>query len=168
MKVFIIRHGQTTTNIGKADGELEANIPLTEVGIQQCVQAGIDLKNFCDEHNISLKDTTVYFSPILRTQNTAEHIAKQLGDVKLLPAQRIVERDFGKFTTNEYAVWDKIDAEENRKYLQSLQSPYSSFYHRLPYGESVYDCYLRAEPFVNELKKHENTSDNGHNCDPSV
>ncbi len=99
----------------------------------------------------------MYFSPLLRTQNTAEHIAKQLGNVKLLPAQRIVERDFGKFATNEYAVWDAIDAEENRKYLKSLESPYSSFYHRLPYGESVYDCYLRIEPFVKELKQYENT-----------
>lgn len=152
MRIFVIRHGQTTANIGQANGELESNIPLTEKGIEQCKKAGQELKKYCDENNVDLAQATVYYSPYLRTQHTGEYVCKEIGATIFKPEQRLTERDFGKFATHEYAYWNQIDSAENARYLQSLSSPYSAFYHRLPNGEAVHDCYLRVEPFTNKLK----------------
>lgn len=66
---IFVRHGQSQAN---ADGIIaDAHSPLTEAGIEQARVTANELRDF----NI----TTIVCSPYLRTQQTAETIAGELG-----------------------------------------------------------------------------------------
>ena len=68
-KFIFVRHGQSQAN---ADGILaDEHSPLTELGIEQARRTGYEIQ--------SLGIKTILCSPFLRTQQTAEIIAGELG-----------------------------------------------------------------------------------------
>lgn len=91
-KFIFVRHGQSKAN---ADGIIaDAHSPLTEDGIKQATKTANELRNF----NI----TTIVSSPYLRTQQTAETIAGELGielaHIKIIDELR--ERGLGVLENN--------------------------------------------------------------------
>jgi broad specificity phosphatase PhoE len=68
MKLYLVRHGQSEGNLKEThQGE---NVPLSEEGIKQAKLLAKRLKD--------KKISTIYASPFLRAQNTAETIASEL------------------------------------------------------------------------------------------
>lgn len=96
--VFFVRHAESEANAaGLMAGMLDT--PLSSKGKQQAKQAGKDLSN----KSIEL----VVCSPLTRTRQTAEIIAKEIGydPTKILANKAFIERSFGPYegrTFKEY------------------------------------------------------------------
>lgn len=86
---YYVRHGETVWNKeDKVCGRTDS--PLTELGHQQAVEAGLMIKN----KGIHIDE--ILHSPLSRARDTAKHIADIL-DVPMRPEPRLIERDFGKW-----------------------------------------------------------------------
>ncbi len=85
--IYFVRHGQSKAN---REGLFSSqDTPLTDMGLKQALQLGINLQD---------KDTSqIVVSPDLRTRQTADIIAQQIGlnkrDIKIL--DELHERRFG-------------------------------------------------------------------------
>lgn len=92
MKLYFIRHGQTEYNLeGKIQGG-KIDSPLTEKGVAGAKQVGEKLKN--------ISFTSLYTSPLHRTQETARYIIEDnpsinFSEVEILP--NLSEMSFGKW-----------------------------------------------------------------------
>jgi phosphohistidine phosphatase SixA len=69
MKIFLIRHGESTAN---ADGNYVHRTPdhlitLTENGIKQANAGGKWLADYCVQNNISLENARIWRSPYMRS-----------------------------------------------------------------------------------------------------
>lgn len=87
MKIYVLRHGQTSWNVdkiiqGKQDTE------LNEVGIRQAYEA----KEKFNKLNIDL----IMCSPLKRTKKTAE-IINQDKNLDIIYKKELIERDLGEF-----------------------------------------------------------------------
>ena len=87
MKVYFVRHGQSTANL---EGLFSSpDTPLTDLGREQALQLGTELQG----RDIS----QIVVSPDLRSRQTADIIAQQIGlgekDIKVL--DELHERRFG-------------------------------------------------------------------------
>ncbi len=85
-KVVIIRHGESEANRLGILSSMEGAYPLTEIGKQQAEMAGEQLKDLHFDGVIS--------SPVLRTKQTAEIIARFLG-LKVKIDRRVGEAGLG-------------------------------------------------------------------------
>ena len=104
--IILLRHGQAENNTKKILAGRSPGVNLTEVGIQQAEQAGKILK--------ALNISTIYSSPIDRAIQTAEIITKQC-DLEVIPDDRLIELDMGKFTMMPY---DEIFAKHGNVFLK--------------------------------------------------
>ena len=80
-KLLVIRHGQALNNIleKKNATVLESeNFPLTDIGRRQILDAAKEIHALGDDWNQEHVQW-IYASPLLRTRQTAEIIAKELG-----------------------------------------------------------------------------------------
>jgi 2,3-bisphosphoglycerate-dependent phosphoglycerate mutase len=93
MRLFIIRHGQTSWNVqGLAQGHTD--IPLDDVGLEQARALAAGFEPGCSVQK-------VYTSDLLRAHQTAEILARRLGaDLIVRPALR--ERCFGDYEGLHY------------------------------------------------------------------
>jgi broad specificity phosphatase PhoE len=87
--VFFVRHGESHSNIAGLVSGAESDVPLTDNGRQQAKKAGEELK----AKNVQL----VICSPLSRTVETAEIIAKELGydPTKIIKSPLFIERQCG-------------------------------------------------------------------------
>jgi len=140
-KVYIVRHGQTAWNLeevfrGRAD------IPLDETGKKEVHLAGEALK---DEilH-------AVYSSPLSRSMETAENVAK-FHDLPVTPLEAIIDISYGE--------WEGVGLKEVQQqspdlYELWLQEPHKI---RFPQGETLEEVRSRTMEALEELlKKHHN------------
>ena len=104
--IILLRHGQAENNTKKILAGRSPGVNLTEVGIQQAEQAGKILK--------ALNISTIYSSPIDRAIQTAEIVTKQC-DLEVIPDDRLIELDMGKFTMMPY---DEIFAKHGNVFLK--------------------------------------------------
>ena len=104
--IIFLRHGQAENNTKKILAGRSPGVNLTEVGIQQAEQAGKILK--------ALNISTIYSSPIDRAIQTAEIVTKQC-DLEVIPDDRLIELDMGKFTMMPY---DEIFAKHGNVFLK--------------------------------------------------
>lgn len=90
--VYFVRHGLSEGNVAGVTSGAEHNVPLTEEGKQQALRAGRDLR----DKNIDL----VVCSPLIRTVQTAELIAGELGydPKKILQREDFIERYMGIYS----------------------------------------------------------------------
>ena len=140
-KVYIVRHGQTAWNLeevfrGRAD------IPLDETGKKEVHLAGE-----------AIKDETlhaVYSSPLSRSMETAENIAK-FHNLPVVPLEAIVDISYGE--------WEGVGLKEVQQqspdlYALWLQEPHKI---RFPQGETLEEVRSRTmEALEDLLTKHRN------------
>jgi broad specificity phosphatase PhoE len=132
MRVFLVRHGQTSWNIeGKAQGHTD--IPLDEVGLRQCESLHHAFKGTRLDQIIS--------SDLKRAQQTAEAISAATG-APIVLEPRLRERCFGEWEGDSYADVSSrlIEAALDKAIRWVLVRP--------PGGESFMDVWDRVGAFV--------------------
>lgn len=90
MKIYLVRHGRTSSNYAKQLSGRNINTGITSFGAKQVKMLGNHLKN---EGAITL----MRVSPLLRTVQTAEILEKYLDVHAKILDDRLIERDFGIF-----------------------------------------------------------------------
>ena len=92
---FVMRHGQSISNTeDRADSGKDQNNHLTEKGREQVIEGA---KNFKEKIDI------IIASPILRTKETAEIVAKELGVSEIVFDDRLVEFNFAAFDGQKFS-----------------------------------------------------------------
>lgn len=128
MKVYIVRHEQTTGNALECHA-LE-NDELTELGIKQAEELRDKIKNMNFDIIIS--------SPLSRTKHTAKII--NINNNKIIFDDRVKERNPGNLS-------GKSRENENRE-------EYWNYYSNIQYGtsENIQEFFKRVYNFLDELK----------------
>jgi broad specificity phosphatase PhoE len=140
-KVYLVRHGQTAWNLeevfrGRAD------IPLDETGRKEVHLAGE-----------ALKDETlhaIYSSPLSRSMETAENIAK-FQNIPVTPFDAIIDISYGE--------WEGKSLKEVQEKFPDLYALWLREPHKVsfPAGESLDEVRSRAmEAVENLVAKHKN------------
>jgi broad specificity phosphatase PhoE len=140
-RVYLVRHGQTAWNVGEIFRG-RADIPLDETGKQEAHLAGEALKD----------DTlhAVYSSPLSRSMETAENIAK-FHNITVTPLDAIIDISYGE--------WEGLENEKVQREFPELHSLWLSEPHkvRFPGGESLDEVRSRTMAAVDELiAEHKN------------
>lgn len=131
MKLYIVRHGQTTTNV-LGYHSLESD-DLTELGIKQAEELRERIKN--------MKFDIIICSPLIRTKHTADII--NINNNKIVYDNRIKERDPANLS-------GKSRENENR-------DEYWNYFTTIQYGtsENIKEFFNRVYSFLDELKTKE-------------
>ncbi len=134
-KYFIMRHGQSMANVNETvSSVITNNDPLTELGVQQVNES---------TKNINEKIDLIIASPFMRTQQTAEIVAKHFG-VEVVTDERLKEIDAGEFEGQNWANYhDYLYGHDAGKW----------FDHKIPGGESLRDVSLRVGEVLYEIEK---------------
>ncbi len=129
MKVYIVRHGQTPSNLAGVYNLLEED--LNENGVEQA-------KNLSDKIN-DLEYDVIFCSPLKRTVHTAKIINRHNKEV--IYDERLVERKHGKLSGMP---WSTVDREKHWDY-----------YNKEKYcdEESIPELFERVHSFLDELKQ---------------
>lgn len=136
--LFVVRHGQDTYNLADLlNGHTDTE--LTGLGREQARIVAQKLKG----KNIS----TIYSSPLKRTQETAQIIAKEIGLADVVADRRLIERDFGVLTGKPRA--------DIPKYAKNLLHTDRVVYFLEADGaESFPSTYGRAQEFLEYVSKN--------------
>ncbi|HNX10586.1 MAG TPA: histidine phosphatase family protein [bacterium] len=96
LKIYLTRHGQDKDNEqGILNGHRDE--PLSDLGISQAGDLVMGIKK------IGLTFEKVYTSPLLRTRQTADIIARELKLAEPEVLEDLIERDFGTMTGQKIA-----------------------------------------------------------------
>ena len=140
-KIYVVRHGQTAWNLEEVfRGRMD--IPLDETGKKEVHLAGE-----------ALKDETlhaIYSSPLSRSMETAENIAK-FQNIEVKPLEAIIDISYGE--------WEGVSLAEVQKKYPDLCALWLKEPHkvRFPNGESLEQVRVRTQNAIeNLLEKHEN------------
>lgn len=90
MAEYVVRHGESETNVQKVFAGSGLDSPLTAKGRQQAREAGKKLKTY--------KITKIVSSPLKRAHKTAEIISDALGGLEILIDDRLCEYHIGDLT----------------------------------------------------------------------
>lgn len=138
-RIFLVRHGESQ---GNADLELYGKMPdyklaLTNKGVEQAKKAGEEIKKI-----IGSESVYVYLSPYTRTRQTYQHISESIKSnvVTVFEDPRIREQD-----------WGHLRAAGKNKKIVAERDEFSTFYFRIPDGESGADVYDRVSIFFDTL-----------------
>ena len=140
-KLYIVRHGQTAWNLGEVFRG-RADIPLDETGQKEVHLAGE-----------ALKDETIhaiYSSPLSRSLETAENIAK-FQNIEVTPFDPIIDISYGE--------WEGKPLTEVKEQFPDLYELWLNEPNRVqfPGGESLDEVRSRTmEAVENLVAKHEN------------
>jgi uncharacterized phosphatase len=98
-KIYFVRHAESEANAAAIMAGSGHDIPLTDLGKQQAMQAGKDLK--------SKKIELLVCSPMIRTRQTAEIIAKEIGynPNKIVFNDLLVERGYGWYEAKPVKIY---------------------------------------------------------------
>ena len=140
-RIILVRHGESEGNVDKGH---YLTIPdyalnLTQNGIEQARQAGNEIKAI-----IGSEKLYVYLSPYVRTRQTYQYIRERIETnvVKTTEDPRIRELDWGHLR----------HPDENEDIIRARDS-FSTFYYRIPDGESGADVYDRVSTFLETLHR---------------
>lgn len=138
MKIYLVRHGQTDSNLKKVYDNVKLDEDINENGIKQAEE----LRNKII--NMNIKFDIIYSSQLKRAIHTANII--NYNNNKIIIDKRLEERNTGNLAgkplecTNREFYWD--------------------YYSNIKYGteESIDNLFNRVNSFLNELKsKNYNT-----------
>ena len=134
-KVYLVRHGQTAWNVGEIFRG-RADIPLDEIGRQEVHLAGEALKNEILH--------AVYSSPLSRSMETAENIAK-FHSLSVTPLDAIIDISYGK--------WEGCGNQEIKNKYPELYALWVNEPHKVqfPGGESLDEVRSRTIEALDEL-----------------
>lgn len=128
MKVYIVRHGQTNSNLAGVYNLLEED--LNENGIEQAKELSKKIKD--------LNYEIIICSPLKRTIHTANII--NIKNKEIIYDERLVERKHGKLSGMP---WNTVDREVHWNYY--TEEKYAD-------EESIKELFERVHGFLNELK----------------
>ncbi len=140
-RIILIRHGESEGNL---DNSLYENTPdytlkLTQNGISQARLAGNEIKLLIGDES-----AYVYLSPFFRTRETYKNIHESIYDnvIKAVEDPRIREQD-----------WGHLRHPDENKGIMKARDEFSTFYFRIPDGESGADVYDRVTTFLDTLHR---------------
>ena len=140
-RIILIRHGESEGNL---DNSLYENTPdyalkLTQNGISQARLAGNEIKLLVGDGSVY-----VYLSPFFRTRETYKNIHEAIHDnvIKAVEDPRIREQD-----------WGHLRHPDENKGIMKARDEFSTFYFRIPDGESGADVYDRVTTFLDTLHR---------------
>ena len=140
-RIILIRHGESDGNVDKQHYEEvpDYSLNLTTRGIEQAQQAGRKIKEIIGDEKLS-----VYLSPFFRTRQTFAEIRKSVDEniVRAIEDPRIREQEWGHLRP----------LDENEE-IKKERNEYSTFYFRIPDGESGADVYDRVTTFMETLHR---------------
>ena len=154
MKLFLVRHGETTANAGDnyASRTPDHLVPLTGNGIAQADAAGKWLADYCLRNGISLQNARIWRSPYERTRRTSEEFNRHLRVASVFEDIALVEMQYGLFDALHEDEWrTKYPAEFAE--CQRQWDNAGKFYLRFPNGESPFDVALRVHQFMGTIKR---------------
>lgn len=128
MKVYIVRHGQTDSNLNHIYSTEDSD--LNNTGIKQVHELGNRIKYL--EYDI------IYSSPLLRAIHTANII--NYYDKKIIIDERLKERSSGNLAGKSFECTNRDD--------------YWDYYSKVSYGseETMESLFIRVKDFLDELK----------------
>ena len=140
-RIILIRHGNSE---GNADRERYATTPdhalnLTTEGEQQALQAGQEIKQLIGEETVR-----VYLSPYTRTRQTYQQISQSIAPNvdRVLEDPRLREQD-----------WGHLRPTDQNEEISQQRDNFSTFYYRIPDGESGADVYDRISTFLETVHR---------------
>ena len=152
MKIFLIRHGETTANIG--DNYIsrvpDHLVPLTDNGISQANSAGKWLAEYCVKNNINLENARIWRSPYQRTRQTSDEFNKHLRIGSIREDITLIEQQYGLFDAVPYESWEDVFPAAYKE-NQRLWNGQGKFFNRLPSGESPFDVAIRVHQFFGTI-----------------
>lgn len=139
MKFILVRHGETKANV---DGVYSgwSNYELTEKGKLQIKTLAKELKAY--------KVDAIYASPLGRTMETANEIAKVIGK-EIVTDDNLKEINFGVFDGKTAKEIEENYPEEWESWLKDYES------YRIPEGECLQDVINRVKGFIDSIKEEE-------------
>ena len=151
-RIILIRHGESEGNV---DWDKYLTVPdhclsLTKTGEKQALKAGEDISNIVGSESVY-----AYISPYDRTRKTFDQIKLAISEniVRSIEDPRIREQDWGHFKHPDVG-------EE----ITQARDAYSTFYYRIPDGESGADVYDRVSTFFETLHRDSGKSDFSNKC----
>lgn len=124
MKIYVVRHGQTSGNVERIMDGCRRDIPLNETGLEQARIARDQLKGV----NLDM----IICSPLIRTRQTADIL--NINNAPIVYDDRLLERDCGEFTGNSF---DCLDLDVYWNYYDTTK--YESVEPLPRFMERVYD-----------------------------
>lgn len=127
MKIYIVRHGQTNSNL-KEIYDLKDDINNT----------GIEQAKLLKEKLQDLEYDIIYCSPLIRAKHTAEIINSKNKEIRI--DERLAERNPGNFSGKPYQFMNREE--------------YWNYYSKIQYGtaETMQNLLKRVASFLDELK----------------
>ena len=140
-RIILIRHAESEGNLDHTRYQTVQDfaLRLSSTGIQQARQAGIQLKELLGDGKVY-----VYLSPFFRTRETFQLIREAISQniVKSIEDPRIREQD-----------WGHLRHPDDNKGIIEERDYFSTFYYRIPDGESGADVYDRVSSFLDTLHR---------------
>lgn len=144
MKIYIVRHGQTNSNLRRACIG-HKDVSLNEAGEEQARKLAEKLSDIDFDF--------VYTSPLSRAVNTIMPTMNIKKDVKLIMNYGLIERDFGLMDDMSFEEIKEKFPYEYAAWMKDLIS------YRPPEGESVNDVYNRASETIDKIiNAHKNSN----------
>ncbi len=140
-RIILVRHGESEGNLDKSHYEVTPDfaLKLTPKGIEQAQRAGKDIKELTQNEKIH-----VYLSPFFRTRETFQQIRLEIDEniAQAIEDPRIREQD-----------WGHLRNPEDNKGIAQERDNFSTFYFRIPDGESGADVYDRVSSFLDTMHR---------------
>ncbi|MBI5414109.1 class I tRNA ligase family protein [Candidatus Peregrinibacteria bacterium] len=136
-KVFVMRHGEAEQNVkGFIDSDRSHEIHLTEKGKAEVRKNAEKMKN----ENI----TAIFSSPFLRTKETAEVVAENIGypKNKIIVDERLREINLGK-----------MSGKNHKDFKALFHSPHERFFGNPHKGEAEKEVFERVSDFLKEISR---------------
>ena len=140
-RIILIRHGESEGNVDRKQyGKIpDFALNLTPKGTSQAKKVGLEIKNI-----IGTKKISVYISPFFRTRQTFENLRESIEEniTRAIEDPRIREQE-----------WGHLRHPDENKGIKNERDNYSTFYFRIPDGESGADVYDRVSTFLETLHR---------------
>ena len=137
MKLYFVRHGESTANLLREFSNSGFKHPLTEKGIEQAYALARSLS--------SLKVDQIYSSPIMRAVQTAEILAERL-QAPVITTEALREWSVGIYEgTTDPLGWE-LHSQVQYDWFNDQK-----FDSKMPGGESFYEIQERFIPFIDGL-----------------
>lgn len=140
-RIILIRHAESEGNLDNSKYETiqDFALKLTPQGVEQAKLAGKQIKSIIGDESIY-----VYLSPFFRTRETFENIRSSIEEniVKVIEDPRIREQD-----------WGHLRHPDDNKEISKERDDFSTFYYRIPDGESGADVFDRISNFLDTLHR---------------
>jgi len=130
MKLYLVRHGQSTVNISGEVYQGQLDSDLSDLGLKQAEAIGERLKEY--------KFDILYTSDLQRARKTADAISKYHKNTKIIVDKRLRERSHGELEGKP-----KDDFYTSKEINQIYVKP--------PLGEDYLDIKIRVEEFLKEI-----------------